>query len=89
MNMSDAFNQPPIFYKNENPFEVGDKVRCVKSQSHELPQVGEEFIITFIRNWFIGFQPLYPEYYFYFEEFKLLEKAEDIPFNDQMKDILR
>lgn len=87
-----------------NSFKVGDRIRCIRSEEKYEPQVGEEFIITCISktNPCLGFVSKYPlitipyfepviqgkEAHWWIWNFQLVERAEDISFNDQMKEIV-
>lgn len=104
---NNLYHQPVVLFstQNNNPFEVGDKVRCIVNYYEEetnSPKIGEEYIITCVECECIGFVSKYPilndmcheeiregkEAWWPYDYFKLIEKAEDIPFNNQMNEIL-
>lgn len=87
-----------------NKFKVGDKVRCRRPYIQETcPKVGEEFLVTSVYQNAIGFVNNYLPHrqgehhkrvrsgevsHWHIFNFELVERAEDIPFNNQMKEIL-
>lgn len=58
----DSYKNMFFMYDNfeiVNPFKVGDRVRCIEitgnSWFSSIPDIGEEFIVTCVRDNFIGF----------------------------------
>lgn len=79
-----------------NPFKVGDKVKYIGKTIPYLLENGKGYIVMLALKNYIGFNERYFQSdkeegwvdFVKYEYFEIIERFEDIPFNNQMEDIV-